>query len=99
MLGRRQIQIQEYERGLLYQKGRFIKVLEPGQYSLWPWQYRRVECVDVRETSQTVEGQEILTSDKIGVRVTLIAQYKVAEPVLAKHAVESYTNQLYQDLQ
>jgi regulator of protease activity HflC (stomatin/prohibitin superfamily) len=73
--------------------------LQPGQYALWPWQYRRVECVDLRETSQTVEGQEILTSDKIGVRVTLVAQYKISDPLAAYHAVENYVTQLYQDLQ
>ncbi len=56
MFGRTLVEVQEYQRGLLYEKGRFIKLLEPGQYTLWPWQYRRVECIDLRETSQTVEG-------------------------------------------
>ncbi len=99
MLGGKIVEVQEYERGLLYQKGRFTKLLEPGRYVLWPWQYRRVDKIDVRETSQTVDGQEILTSDKIGVRVTLVAQYKVSDPVAAKHIVDNYATQLYQDLQ
>ena len=93
------VEVQEYERGLLYRNGRFEKLLEPGRYPLWFWQHQRVDKVDIRETSQTVEGQEILTSDKIGVRVTLVAQYKVNNPVAAKHTVENYTVQLYQDLQ
>ena len=46
-----------------------------------------------------IEGQEVLTSDKIGVRVTLIAQYKIADPVLARHTVGDAATQLYQDLQ
>ncbi len=91
--------IREYQRGLLYDKGRFVEVLPPGQYRYWPWQSRRIDPVDVRETSQTVEGQEILTSDKIGIRVTLIAQFRVADPVAARHKVENYVSQLYQDLQ
>jgi regulator of protease activity HflC (stomatin/prohibitin superfamily) len=93
------IEVWEYERGLLYEKGCFARLLEPGRYVLWPWQHRHVQKVDMRETSQTVQGQEILTSDKVGVRVTLIAQYKVSDPVAATHNVESHTNQLYQDLQ
>ena len=93
------VEVQEYERGLLYARGRYQRLLDPGRYTLWPWQHRRVERVDLRETSQVVDGQEILTSDKIGVRVTLIAQYKIADPAVAKHAVESYATQLYQDLQ
>lgn len=99
VFGRKVIKVWEYERGLLYQKGRFEKLLEPGQYVLWPWQSRHIDRVDIRETSQTVDGQEILTSDKVGVRVTLVAQYKVHDPVAARHTVESYTSQLYQDLQ
>jgi regulator of protease activity HflC (stomatin/prohibitin superfamily) len=93
------VEIQEYQRGLLYENGRYVRLLEPGRYTFWSWQHRRVDTVDVRETSQTVEAQEILTSDKIGIRVTLVAQYKVVDPVSARHSVENYAGQLYQDLQ
>jgi regulator of protease activity HflC (stomatin/prohibitin superfamily) len=99
MWGQTIVEVQQFERGLLYEKGRYLKTLEPGRYSLWIWQHRRVESVDMRETSQVVEAQEILTSDKIGVRVSLIAQYRVSDPVAARHTVENYVTQLYQDLQ
>jgi regulator of protease activity HflC (stomatin/prohibitin superfamily) len=91
--------IREYQRGLLYESGRFVSILPPGHYRVWPWQTRQIDIVDIRETSQTVEGQEILTSDKIGVRVTLIAQFRVVDPVAARHQVENFVSQLYQDLQ
>ncbi|NLX99199.1 MAG: slipin family protein [Rhodopirellula sp.] len=91
--------IREYQRGLLYHQGRFTEVLPPGRYRYWPWQGKRIDVVDIRETSQTVEGQEILTSDKIGIRVTLIAQFRVIDPVAARHRVENHVSQLYQDLQ
>lgn len=91
--------VREFQRGLLYHKGRFVELLEPGRYRVWPWQTRHIEVVDIRETSQTVDGQEILTSDKIGVRVSLVAQYRVTDPAAARHKVENYISQLYQDLQ
>ena len=91
--------IREYQRGLLYDKGRFKELLPPGRYRCWPWQGKHIEVVDIRETSQTVEGQEILTSDKIGIRITLIAQFRVTDPVAARHRVENHVSQLYQDLQ
>jgi len=91
--------IRQYQRGLLYDRGRFVEVLPPGRYRYWPWQAKQIDVLDVRETSHTVEGQEILTSDKIGIRVTLIAQYRVADPVAARHQVENHVSQLYQDLQ
>lgn len=93
------IQIWEYEQGLLYQKGKFVKSLGPGRYRLWRWQHRDIHKVSLRQTSQTVTGQEVLTTDKVPVRVTLIAQYAVTDPPLAVHTLESYVEQLYQDLQ
>lgn len=93
------IEVQEYERGLYYRRGRFEKLVEPGRYTLWSWKHARIDRVDIRDTSLVIEGQEILTSDKIGVRVTLVAHYQLTDPILAKHSVESYTVQLYQDLQ
>lgn len=91
--------VREYERGLLYRQGRFVELLHPGRYVSWIWQESRIDRVDIRGVSQTIEGQEILTGDKIGVRVTLIAQFRVVDPVAARHAVVDYHSQLYQDLQ
>src|SRR5262245_38026044 len=91
--------IREYQRGLLYVHGRFAGVVEPGRYRYWPWSGKRIDVMDVRATSQTVEAQEMLTSDKVGVRITLIAQLRVTDPVAARHQVENHLSQLYQDLQ
>jgi regulator of protease activity HflC (stomatin/prohibitin superfamily) len=99
MFLRRVVIVREYERGLFYRNGKFVELLGPGRYAHWRWEHTRIEPVDTREVSQTVEGQEILTSDKIGVRVTLIAQFKVIDPVAARHTVGDYPSQLYQDLQ
>ena len=99
MFGREIVQVWEYERGLMYKKGKFEQLIEPGRYVLWPWQHRHIVRVDTRETSQSVQGQEVLTKDKVGVRVTLVAQYQVSDPVAAMHNVENFVDQLYQDLQ
>jgi regulator of protease activity HflC (stomatin/prohibitin superfamily) len=95
----RTVVVREYERGLYYRDGKFVQLLPPGRYRQWRWEHCQIDCVDIREVSQTVEGQEVLTGDKIGVRVTLIAQFKVADPVAARHAASDYHGQLYQDLQ
>jgi regulator of protease activity HflC (stomatin/prohibitin superfamily) len=95
----RVVEIWEYEQGLLYEKGRFVRALEPGRYRLWTWQHREIRKVSLREVSQTINGQEVITRDKVPVRVTLIAQYAVTDPEQALHAVESYVERLYQDLQ
>ena len=93
------VNVWEYERGLLYKKGRFIQLLEPGQYRLWYWQYRHIETISLRQVSQTLSGQEVLTTDKVPVRVTVIAQYAVTNAIQALHVVENYVERLYQDVQ
>jgi regulator of protease activity HflC (stomatin/prohibitin superfamily) len=94
-----EIVVWEYERGLLYRDGQFVRVLNPGLYTFWRWERIRVTKVGMRQMSDVINGQEILTADKVEVRVSLIAQYAVADPVLAVNSVESYTEQLYQDVQ
>lgn len=95
----KEIVIYEYERGLLYKDGQFDMLLKPGKYRFWRWDNVRVTTISMRMMSEVVSGQEILTSDKIGVRVSLIAIYLVIDPVIAINTVESYTEQLYYDLQ
>ena len=95
----REIMIFEYERGLLYRQGKFIKSLEPGRYRFWYWENVMITRVSLRQVSNVIPSQEMLTADNIEVRVSLVAQYTVTDPVLAMHRVENYTSQLYMDIQ
>ena len=56
--------------------------------------YRRprikVVLVDVRERELTIKGQEILTADKVAIRVSIVVQFRVADPAAALHAVVSF---------
>jgi regulator of protease activity HflC (stomatin/prohibitin superfamily) len=96
---RKEITVYEYERGLLYREGRLEKVLDPGRYQFWSREPADVVKVSLREMSHVVAGQGILTSDRIEVRISLVAQYRVVDPALAMHAVENYNEQLHQELQ
>jgi regulator of protease activity HflC (stomatin/prohibitin superfamily) len=89
----------EYEQGLLYKDGKFEKVLKPGKYRFNRNDNITIIRVSTRIMSEVISGQEILTSDRIGVRVSLIARYLVIDPILAINNTTSYTDQLYQDLQ
>jgi regulator of protease activity HflC (stomatin/prohibitin superfamily) len=88
----------EYERGLRYRRGRFVAVLPPGAH----WVARRggaVTRVDVRPQVLTVPGQELLSSDGIGVKVSLVAGVEVVDPAKAINQVQNYTAALYTLLQ
>lgn len=95
----KELTIYEYERGLLYEDGRFIRLLEAGKYRYWRWENVEITPVSSRLTSEVLNGQEILTADKIGVRVSLVAVYQIADPIVAINKVQSYSEQLYHDLQ
>jgi regulator of protease activity HflC (stomatin/prohibitin superfamily) len=53
----------------------------------------------MRERDLTIKGQEILTADKVALRVSIIVQFRVVEPKLALHAVANYEERLYSDVQ
>lgn len=104
---RREIIIKDTHRGLWYVNGVLTRILEAGRYVIpFRWNllfWRRakveVELVDVRERDLTIKGQEILTADKVAIRVSIIVQYRVTDPRAALHNVENYQERLYSDVQ
>ena len=94
----RRTTVLEYERGLLYDAGRFHSALAPGQYWIWT-PTRSVTKVDVRQRISTVAGQEVLTADGIAVKLSLVAQYRIADPALAINGQASYESSLHTELQ
>jgi regulator of protease activity HflC (stomatin/prohibitin superfamily) len=102
----RPIIIKDTHRGLWYEDGVLKKVLEAGRYKLpilqGGWLGRplvEVQLVDVRERELTIKGQEILTADKVAIRVSIIVQFRVTDPRAAIHEVEKYEERLYSDVQ
>src|SRR5919205_159448 len=102
-----EIIIKDTHRGLLYHDGVMVRVLAAGRYTI-PWAINlplihrprvEIKLVDVRERDLTIKGQEILTSDKVAIRVSIIVQFKVIDPLAALHTVESYEDRLYSDVQ
>src|SRR5262249_31981441 len=100
------ITIKDTHRGLWYVDGKLEKIVEAGRYRihrerfLWV-QRRRVEgvLVDVRQRDLTIKGQEILTADKVAIRVSIIVQFRVTDPRAAIHEVEDFQDRLYGDVQ
>lgn len=90
----------EYEVGLFYQNGRFIKVAGPGSHLLIHLFLRQsMVKVDTRLISATVPAQEILTKDQLPLRLTVIAQYRVVDATSAVHKAKDFTNLLYEEIQ
>ncbi|HEY7426511.1 MAG TPA: SPFH domain-containing protein [Gemmataceae bacterium] len=106
-MSRREIIIKDTHRGLWYEDGKLVKILEAGRYvvpggTIFDFYRRpRVEVVlmDVRERDLTIKGQEILTADKVAIRVSILVQFRVRDPKAALHQVANYEDRLYSDVQ
>jgi len=93
-------EVAEKFMGLLFVDGELIKTLAPGLYAYWKFNRAiKVEQVDTRLTEMEVSGQEILTKDKVSLRVNLSAQYRVVDLVAARKGLVDMTGYLYRALQ
>lgn len=105
---KREIIIKDTHRALWYEDGVLVKILEAGRYEYSPgkrdiWGRKRSSVefvlVDVREREITIKGQEILTADKVAIRVSIIVHFRVTDPKATVHRVEKYEERLYSDVQ
>lgn len=102
-----EIIVQETHRGLKFENGAYVALLGPGRYKFArgrDWLLRKrpevsVTLVDLRERDLNIKGQEILTADKVAVRVNLVVQFRVADPKAAILEVANYEDRLYSDVQ
>ena len=94
----RRITILETEKGLLYKKGRFLSILEPGQYWYLP-HLTSITKVDIRLKYVSVAGQEILSSDNVSLKISVTASFEYADLVHAFHKVQNVDQALYLEIQ
>jgi regulator of protease activity HflC (stomatin/prohibitin superfamily) len=88
------VSVAEYQQGLLYRDGRFQGLLRPGGY--WILRPRStVRLVDTRLTFYAVQGQELVTSDGVSVKVSLVLQQRVVDAPMAIHSVSDYVQGTY----
>ena len=91
--------VREGEVALLCYNQKLNRTLEPGVYYFWNDNTEvSYQIVDLKWKEIAITGQEILTRDKIGIRLNVVCEYRItdAEAVLARKSLE---NQLYSYIQ
>lgn len=91
-------QINEFERGVKFRFGRYIKVLNPGWQIILPIIERMIK-VDMRVRTVDVPFQEAITKDNISTKINAVLYYKIVEAERAILTVEQFyyaTSQLAQ---
>jgi regulator of protease activity HflC (stomatin/prohibitin superfamily) len=92
-----EVQVRQFERGLKYVQGKFDAQLEPGKHLFWvhPGARVSVTVVDTRVQQLKVEGQELMTKDKVTLRLTITAEYAPTDAPTTVHAVADVKDALY----
>ena len=90
------IEVPEGEAALLYFGGAFQRLLSWGTHYFWQSgtqiSYR---LVDLRWQQLELNGQEILTADKVSLRLNFVCRYKIDDPVRAMNQHKNLTGELH----
>jgi regulator of protease activity HflC (stomatin/prohibitin superfamily) len=84
--------------GLLYHEGKFVETLGAGRHIRWGRHYT-IDAQDLRKTSLLVAGQEVLTADNVGLKLSLLVTYQVTDPVKAAHETQNWRGDVYNTAQ
>ncbi len=82
-------QIDEYERGILFQFGKFKKLMNPGWNVVLPI-IQSYQKVDIRTKAVDVPEQDAITKDNVTIRINAVIYYKVFDASKAIIAVENF---------
>jgi regulator of protease activity HflC (stomatin/prohibitin superfamily) len=91
------VTVREHERGLKYVQGRLTEVLPPGRWAFWTHPGAEVDVtkVDMRSVQVALLGQELMTRDKVTLRLSLTAEWSIEDPALATHSATSVRDAIY----
>ncbi len=90
------IEVAPYQKAVLYFDRRFERLLEPGVYYFWKNNINvNVDCVDTRLKQLNIQGQEIMTQDKVSLRINFVCKYKITDYVKVITEIDNYIEQIH----
>jgi regulator of protease activity HflC (stomatin/prohibitin superfamily) len=88
--------VESWEKGLLFIGKKFVRVLDNGVFYFWNGgKPVEVKKVDMREVESDITGQEIMTRDKVPLRINFFLQYRVKDCLKAVLEVKDMEGQLH----
>ncbi len=96
----KKVTVGDGETGLLYIDGRYTQQLESGTYDYWVYAHE-VSCkvFNLKIQQLEISGQEILTADKVGIRMNLLCSYRITDPLSLVQKTEGSAKLLYAKIQ
>ncbi len=87
------------QKALLMRDGEFVKLLCEGTHFYWRQEVSGIkisaQVVDTKLMQMSVQGQEVLSLDKVAVRANFICRYRITDCVRAITEIADYEEQLH----
>jgi regulator of protease activity HflC (stomatin/prohibitin superfamily) len=92
--------VEAHHMGVLFVDGDFVETLRPGRYAFWK-NLAQVKFVqeDLREAMFDVAGQDIMTADKVTLRMNAVVTYRVVDARQSVSVVDDVRQALYREAQ
>jgi len=96
----KRIEVQAEQVALVFVDGVFDRKLTAGSHAFWNVGPKvEGKLIDLRRQALEVAGQELLTKDRVTIRVNLSVIYKVVDPVAAVMGTKDFVETLYREAQ
>ena len=90
------VEVAEYQKARLFFNKKFVKILDAGTYYFWNNGTKiDVGYVDTRLTQMDITGQEILTQDKVSLRINFVCNYRVTDYVKILTEIDDFAEQMH----
>jgi len=92
------VTVYEWQTVMLFRFGRFHEFL-PAGFHMYFRPFVRIEVMDKRRQIESITGQEIPSSDGVSVKVSVLAEYEISDPLKIKTMYVDYTAAIHAAVQ
>ena len=90
------VEVPQYQKARLYFNQKLERILDAGTYYFWKNAIKiDVSFVDTRLTQMDITGQEILTADKVSLRVSFVCNYRITDYVKVLTEIDDFEEQIH----
>lgn len=90
------IEVAEYQKARLYFNQKLERILDAGTYYFWKTPVKvEASFVDTRLTQLDITGQELLTADKVSLRISFVCTYRVTDCVRILTEIDDFVEQMH----
>jgi regulator of protease activity HflC (stomatin/prohibitin superfamily) len=94
------VTIDEGQAGVYFRNGQYVQTLSPGKYAFWKGLDKvKVTQVNLRDLTLDVAGQDIMTADKVTLRLNAVVTYRIADARMSVEKTDDAKQALYREAQ